>query len=104
MQVAFDKRVPMQFIMTPKMHVLLAHAVDLLNFREGLGLIGESRIERVYQTQHKYNIITSSCGNALLRNDIKQKRQCIRNNIEIKEVTERVVANSKRKKQGEITI
>ena len=89
-KVAFDEWVQMQFSMTPKMHLLLAHVADLLKHREGVVRIVERRIERVHQAQHKYNLIASSFVNTVLRNDVKQKIQCVRNNVEIKEVTKKL--------------
>ena len=71
----------MQHNMTPKMHLLLAHASDLLKLRQGVACTGESKIERAHQIQHQDNLIASSCGNTMLRNGVKQKRKCIRNNI-----------------------
>ena len=100
LDVAFHKWNQMKFTVPHKLHLLLAHAIEIMRLRKGISFIGEDRIERTHQLQDKDNDAVKRLSNTDKAKELKLKRQAIRNNLSVKSITEEVNNNSKRKRDG----
>ena len=56
------------------MHLLSEHSVEVVRSRKGIVYLGESRLERVYETQFQDNQITSRMSYGIKGQQMKLKR------------------------------